>query len=167
MDGVVAYIGVGSNMGDALKSCKGAMAMLCKTKDVQLIDSASFYRTEPVGIEKQNWFVNTVIEVKTTLSARSLLNRVQDIENYMGRKRDIKNGPRVIDLDILLYGQDVINEADLTVPHPEMHKRRFVLEPLCEIASYFIHPAFGISVRGLKNRLDDGKIVELLEPRKR
>ena len=85
----------------------------------------------------------------------------------MGRSREIKGGPRIIDLDLLLYGQEIIHEVDLMVPHPEIHQRRFVLEPLREIASYFIHPVFGISMRGLKDRLDDHKIVEFTIIKKR
>jgi 7,8-dihydro-6-hydroxymethylpterin-pyrophosphokinase len=86
---------------------------------------------------------------------------LQHIETAMGRKREIKGEPRIIDLDILFYGQDIINEDNLNIPHPEVYKRRFVLEPLCEIASFYIHPAFGVSIRGLKDRLKDQSVVEL------
>jgi 7,8-dihydro-6-hydroxymethylpterin-pyrophosphokinase len=75
----------------------------------------------------------------------------------------VNGGPRIIDLDLLFYGQEVIKDTDLIVPHPEIQKRRFVLEPMCEIASYFIHPAFGVSMRGLKDRLSDNKIVEMIK----
>ena len=81
----------------------------------------------------------------------------------MGRKREVKGGPRIIDLDLLFYGNDLIQETDLTVPHSEMHKRRFVLEPLCELTSYLIHPVFCVSIRGLKERLTDNKIVKMIE----
>jgi len=111
-------------------------------------------------LEKQNWFVNAAAEIRTVLSPRDLLKELQHIENSMGRIRTIKGGPRIIDLDLLLYGQEIHEEEGLTVPHPEMHRRLFVLEPLCEIASYLIHPAFGVSMRGLKDRLDDNKTVE-------
>ncbi|MGZ3753459.1 MAG: 2-amino-4-hydroxy-6-hydroxymethyldihydropteridine diphosphokinase, partial [Mucilaginibacter sp.] len=124
---------------------------------------SSFYKTEPIGIENQNLFINAVIEIKTALSARNLFQNLQNIEKDMGRKREAKGGPRIIDLDLLFYGQEVIQDADLIVPHPEIQKRRFVLEPLCEIASYFIHPAFGVSIRGLKDRLNDNKIVEMIK----
>lgn len=163
LSGVVCYIGIGSNLGDALRNCKDAIKAISLIDEIQLTATSSFYSSEPVGIENQNWFVNAVIEIKTTLPASDLLHILQNIENVMGRKREIKGGPRTIDLDLLFYNQDIINERDLIVPHPEIHKRRFVLEPLNEIASYFIHPAFGISVRGLKDRLDDKKIVKLLE----
>jgi len=160
---VVCYIGIGSNIGDNLQNCKYAIDCLSRTKGVKLTRSSSFYKTEPVGIEKQNYFINAIAEIATTLSARDLLQVLQEIERDMGSKKKIKGGPRVIDLDLLFYGQDIIREADLIVPHQEVHKRRFVLEPLYEIASYFIHPAFGVSIRGLKDRLTDNKIVEMIE----
>lgn len=150
-----------------MQNCKDAVENISRINEIQLTGMSSFYRSEPVGIENQSWFVNAVAEIKTTLTAQRLLCVLQSIENKMGRTRKIKGGPRIIDLDLLFYGQDVIDEAGLTVPHPEIHKRRFVLEPLNEIASYFIHPAFGVSVRGLKNRLSDQKAVILLEKNKK
>lgn len=150
-----------------MQNCKDAVENISRISEIQLTGMSSFYRSEPVGIENQNWFVNAVVEIKTTLTAQRLLCVLQSIENKMGRTRKIKGGPRIIDLDLLFHGQDVIDEAGLTVPHPEIHKRLFVLEPLNEIASYFIHPAFGVSVRGLKNRLNDQKAVILLEKNKK
>ena len=145
-----------------MQNCKDSIKNLSLINEIKITNGSSFYRSEPVGIETQNWFVNAVVEIKTRLAVRDLLCVLQNIEDAMGRKRETKGGPRIIDLDLLFYGQDVIDEADLTVPHPEIHKRRFVLEPLGEIASYFIHPAFGVSVRGLKDRLGDHKIVEYI-----
>jgi 2-amino-4-hydroxy-6-hydroxymethyldihydropteridine diphosphokinase len=163
LTGTICYIGIGSNLGDALQNCKDAIESISRVNEIELIRKSSFYKTQPVGIESQNWFVNTVAEIKTMLFAHDLLFVLQTVENAMGRKKKTKGGPRIIDLDLLFYGQDIIDEVDLTVPHPGIHKRRFVLEPLGEIASYFIHPAFGISIRGLKDRIQDQKIVELLE----
>jgi 2-amino-4-hydroxy-6-hydroxymethyldihydropteridine diphosphokinase len=163
LTGTICYIGIGSNLGDALQNCKDAIESISRVNEIELIRNSSFYKTQPVGIESQNWFVNAVAEIKTTLFAHDLLFVLQTVENAMGIKKETKGGPRIIDLDLLFYGQDVIDEVDLTVPHPEIHKRRFVLEPLGEIASYFIHPVFGISIRGLKDRIQDQKIVELLE----
>jgi 2-amino-4-hydroxy-6-hydroxymethyldihydropteridine diphosphokinase len=162
LDGVICYIGIGSNLGDALQNCKHAVESLSYIEGVTLIQTSSFYKTEPVGLEEQNYFVNTVAEIKTKLIVRDLWEALQKIEKSMGRERGAKGGPRIIDLDLLFYGNDIIQDAGLTVPHPELHKRRFVLEPLNEIASYFIHPAFGISVRGLKSRLKDNKTVEII-----
>jgi len=163
LDGIICYIGIGSNLGDSLKNCRCAVETLAGAAGIELTAVSSFYKTEPVGMENQNFFINAVAEIKTTLSARDLLQKLQNIEDDMGRKRVVKGGPRMIDLDLLFYGQNVIEDHDLTVPHPEIQKRRFVLEPLCEIASYFIHPSFGVSISGLKDRLSDNKIVEIIK----
>ena len=163
MNGIICYIGIGSNLGNALKNCQHAINRISRSKEIEIIKVSSFYKTEPIGIENQNLFINAVVEIKTTLSDRNLFQNLQNIEKDMGRKREVKGGPRIIDLDLLFYGQEVIQDADLIVPHPEIQKRRFVLEPLCETASYFIHPAFGVSIRGLKDRLNDNKMVEMIK----
>ncbi len=170
MDGILSYIGIGSNMDDPLQQCKEAVKKLSQVRGIKVEQVSSFYKTEPVidteeakqKPEEQNWFINAVTEIRTNLSPRELLNALMEIERTMGRKREFKGSPRTLDLDLLLYGQEVIEEADLTVPHPRMHQRRFVLEPICEIASYVIHPAYGVSMRGLKDRLTDQKAVERL-----
>jgi len=174
LEGILAYIGIGSNMGDPLRQCKASIKKLSCVLGVSIERISSFYKTEPVmdnldnrdcpeEIENQNWFINAVTEVRTTLLPGDLLRALQNVEKDMGRVRTYAGAPRVIDLDLLLYGQEIIREVDLIVPHPRMHQRRFVLEPLCEIASYLIHPAFGVSMRGLKERLDDQKNVELYD----
>jgi 2-amino-4-hydroxy-6-hydroxymethyldihydropteridine diphosphokinase len=163
LNGIISYIGIGSNLGNALKNCRHAVEILSLVKNIEITRVSSFYKTEPVGIENQNLFINAVIEIKTALSARNLFQNLQNIEKDMGREREVKGGPRIIDLDLLFYGQEMIKDADLIVPHPEIQFRRFVLEPICEIASYHIHPAFGVSMRGLKNRLNDNKMVEMIK----
>jgi len=162
LNDIICYIGIGSNLGDALKNCQHAVKSLSLVKGIEITRASSFYKTEPVGIENQNFFINAVVEIKTVLSARNLFQTLQNIEKDMGREMKVKGGPRIIDLDLLFYGQEVIQDHDLIIPHPEISKRRFVLEPICEIASYFIHPAFGISMRGLKERLSDNKMVEMI-----
>jgi 2-amino-4-hydroxy-6-hydroxymethyldihydropteridine diphosphokinase len=162
LNGVICYIGIGSNLGDALENCRNAVESLSLIKGIEITRASSFYQTEPVGIENQNFFINAVVEIKTVLSVRNLFQMLQNIEKDMGREMEVKGGPRIIDLDLLFYGQKVIQDHDLIIPHPEISKRRFVLEPICEIASYFIHPAFGISMRGLKERLNDNKMVEMI-----
>lgn len=134
--------------------------MVSDTPDIRYLRSSSFYRTEPVGPD-QEWFINAVAEIRTSLTPRLLLTALEEIERRMGRTVGEKWGPRVIDLDLLLYGQEVIAEEGLIVPHPELHRRRFVLEPMCEIASYVIHPTFGVSMRGLRDRLTDKHRVEI------
>ena len=164
MNGIICYIGIGSNLGNALKNCQHAVESLSLAKGIEITNVSSFYKTEPVGIENQNLFINAVVEIKTALSARNLFQNLQNIEKDMGgRKREVKGGPRIIDLDLLFYGREIIQDSDLIVPHPEIQRRRFVLEPLCEIASYFIHPDFGVSIRGLKDRLNDNKMVEMIK----
>ncbi len=159
--GIICFVGVGSNMDDPAEQSLKALERVSGTDGVKLLRRASLYRTEPIGSPDQDWFINTIVEIRTVLTARELLMALQDIENSMGRIRNEKWGPRTIDLDILLYGQEVIQEKDLCIPHPELHKRRFILEPLCEIAPYVIHPAFGVSVRGLMDRLEDKSIVNI------
>jgi len=171
LEGTLAYIGIGANLKDPLAQCRKAVERLSGVSGIKLERVSSFYRTEPVipesadrearkELENQDWFVNAAAEIRTVLSPRDLLKALQHIENSIGRVRTIRGGPRIIDLDLLLYGQEILEEEGLTVPHPEMHRRLFVLEPLCEIASYLIHPVFGVSMRGLKDRLDNNKTVE-------
>ncbi|HPC04373.1 MAG TPA: 2-amino-4-hydroxy-6-hydroxymethyldihydropteridine diphosphokinase [Syntrophales bacterium] len=154
---------MGSNLDQPADKCREAMGHLAALEHSRLIRVSSLYRTEPLGIADQDWFVNAVAEIRTTLPPRDLLSALLHIESLMGRVRAGRWGPRVIDLDLLLYGQSVIDEPGLTVPHPELHKRRFVLVPLNEIAPYAVHPVFGISVRGLLDRLaGSGGKVEFL-----
>ncbi|MBP8984577.1 MAG: 2-amino-4-hydroxy-6-hydroxymethyldihydropteridine diphosphokinase [Syntrophobacterales bacterium] len=131
--------------------------------DIAVLRKSSLYQTEPVGYLGQDWFVNAAVEIRTTLRPRSLLGSLQELEKSLGRVRTVKGGPRSIDIDILLYDREIIDEEGLSIPHPELHRRRFVLVPLAEIASYVIHPVFGISVRGLLDRLEDTKKVIRLE----
>ncbi len=148
-------------MDDPAARCREALCFLSEASGIRVLRQSSFYRTEPVGFEKQDWFINAVAEIRTVLTPQELLKATQEIEDKMGRLKGARWGPRVIDLDILLYGQEVVEDDDLVIPHPELHKRRFVLQPLCEIASYPIHPVFGVSIRGLMDRLDDDSRVYL------
>ncbi len=157
---IVCYVGIGANLGDPAGSCVKAMDLLASHRDLRLVRRSSLYRSAPVGVADQPWFVNAAAEVATRLPARELLAALLMIESGMGRIREKQGGPRLIDLDLLLYGQEILREEGLIVPHPELHKRRFVLVPLAEIAPYVIHPAFGVSVRGLLDRLQDDAVVE-------
>ena len=159
----IAFLSVGSNLGDPAQNCITAIEWIAQSEAVKVLRQSSFYRTEPVGMADQPWFVNVVLEIRTTLDPRGLLNFLKSIEKKMGRQADRKWGPRVIDLDILFFGLMVIQDKDLQVPHPELHRRRFVLVPLLEIAPYTIHPVFGISVKGLMDRLQDVSKVEKIE----
>ena len=144
-----AYIGIGSNLGDKLNNCRKSIEMTGRIPDTSVTAQSVFYRTEPVGVEGQDWYVNCVISLSTGLPAQELLKNLLDIEQIMGRERKKKWDSRTIDLDILLYGQEVIEEEDLTVPHPLMHLRKFVLEPMVQLAPDLIHPVLGKSMAGL------------------
>jgi 2-amino-4-hydroxy-6-hydroxymethyldihydropteridine diphosphokinase len=161
ISGIICFIGVGSNLNNPTERCLESVSNLDSVSGIKVLRRSSLYRTEPVGFIEQDWFVNAVAEIRTTLTPHELLKALHEVEGGMGRVRGPKWGPRVIDLDILLYGQEVIQEGDLVIPHPLLHRRRFVLEPLCELASYAIHPAFGVSIRGLMDRLDDESRVYL------
>ena len=160
---VIAYLGVGSNLGDPVRNCRDALRELSSLKNIQVLRRSSLYRTEPVGDTRQDWFVNGVLEIRTTFTARQLLKAAQWAEQALGRVRAEKWGPRAIDIDILLVGQEIVNTDAPVVPHPEMHRRRFVLEPMNEIAPYVIHPLYGVSMKGLLDRLVDEHAVERID----
>ncbi len=161
---IISYLGIGSNIGDPARNCIEAIMRLSKSEGVKVLRRSSLYKTEPVGLEDQPWFINCAVEIRTGLRPRPLMELLKKIESEMGRTESAKWGPRVIDLDILLYGQEIIAEEGLAIPHPEMHKRRFVLQPLFEIAPFEIHPVYGISIKGLLDRLEDKKDVIKLDP---
>jgi 2-amino-4-hydroxy-6-hydroxymethyldihydropteridine diphosphokinase len=159
--GKVAHLGLGANENSPHERCVEAIRRLSLISRIRLVECSPFYRTEPVGEMQQDWFINAALEIRTTLSPYELLAVLQETEKDMGRVRTAKNGPRVIDLDILLYNQDIMSdEARLIIPHPELHKRKFVLIPMNDIASYVIHPAFGVSMKGLLDRCADTSVVE-------
>ena len=160
---IVSFIGVGANQGQPATQCLEALERMHAAPGLQILRRSSLYRTEPVGMKGQDWFVNAVVEIRTALPAIELLQALLAIEKTMGRERDKRWGPRTIDLDVLLYGQEVIQTPDMIIPHPELHKRRFVLIPFHEIAPYVIHPAFGVSIHGLLDRLQDDSKVEIMK----
>lgn len=130
----VCYLGVGSNLGNRKENIRKAIAQLNKLKSVKIIRISKVRQTDPVGGPTgQNKFLNAVLKIKTNLSAVTLLKELKNIENLLGRKKTVRFGPRVIDLDILLFGCDIINRKGLKVPHPRMLERKFVLEPLAEV----------------------------------
>ena len=161
--GITCFIGLGANLERPVEQCLEAVQRMHAADGIRVLRRSSLYRTEPVGIQEQDWFVNAVVEISTVLPADELLQALLAIERLMGRQREVRQGPRIIDLDILLYGQQVIQSPDMIIPHPEFHKRRFVLIPFYEIAPYVIHPAFGVSIRGLLDRLEDDRKVELMK----
>lgn len=162
MSDIVSFVGIGSNLGNPVGNCLKAIELISSLSKLKVPQRSSLYKTEPVGFPEQNWFVNCVIETSTTLSAHSLLKTLQQIEDSMGRVRETKWGPRIIDLDILLYGHDIVEDDQLVIPHPELHKRRFVLVPLCEIAPYFVHPVFETPIKELLDGLGDKSEIAVL-----
>jgi len=150
---VTAYIGLGSNMGDKKGTCLKALDLLGRAGRVKKV--SSFYCTEPVGYREQEDFVNAVAELETDTSPEALLAECHSIEDALGRSRELRWGPRTIDLDILLYGDRVISEPTIIIPHPRLAIRRFVLVPLCEIAPQAVHPVFKKTVGHLLHELKD------------
>ena len=157
------YIGIGSNLGDRKANALEAVDRVSKLPGTRVVRASSLYESEPLG-DAKTWFVNSVIEIETDSAPDELLRRLKAIEKAMGRKR-VKGkrwGSRVIDLDILLSNQDVVEKRSLKIPHPEMHKRRFVLLPLAELAPHVVHPQLGQSVSALLANVKDEKRVSLL-----
>ncbi len=143
---VTAFIGVGSNLGDRKQTIQQAKEKISAASGICFIQSAPIYETEPVGGPEQELFLNTVWEIETDLSAKELLFVLANLESDFGRLRTEKNAPRTLDLDLLFYGDEIIQETDLTVPHPRLQERWFVLKPLWDLRSDFVHPILKKSV---------------------
>lgn len=159
-----AYIGIGSNLGDPLRRCLEAVDRIGKVPNCSVLDRSGWYRTEPVRVKGQNWYVNGVISLSTGLSARELMSNLLAIEADMGRVRKKRWEPRVIDLDILLFGREIIREPGLTIPHPLMHTRRFVMAPMVDLAPDLIHPSLGKSMIRLLHEIPaDEQIIRPVE----
>ena len=151
----IVYIGLGSNIGNKVGQVQLARKMIDKIRDLEVMRASSLYLTSPWGNTEQEDFVNQVIETRTGLSALDLLYRLQKIEIKLGRQRNVRWGPRSIDLDILLYGDEIIDLPELKVPHPHMRERLFVLIPLEEINPGLVFPEDGVKLKEvLINALD-------------
>jgi 2-amino-4-hydroxy-6-hydroxymethyldihydropteridine diphosphokinase len=149
-----AYLSIGSNLGDPLLNCRRGIEALCADGQVKVLARSPFYRTQPVDYLEQAWFVNAALLVQTTLTPLELLDKIQAVQACLGRKGEaIRFGPRILDLDIIFYEDLVINTPYLVVPHPRMHKRRFVLQPICDIDPTVVHPLLGHTMRELLNQL--------------
>ncbi len=159
------FIAIGSNLGDRLENCRRAIELItADKKKVALVRRSSFYETEPWGVTGQRTFINLAIEVGTSLSPVALLEFLKSIEVGMGRPPlSIRWGPRLIDLDIIFYGDKILETEYLVIPHPYAHLRAFVLMPLGEIAPDFIHPLLGVKVSELIEAIPDNKGVKKLK----
>jgi 2-amino-4-hydroxy-6-hydroxymethyldihydropteridine diphosphokinase len=131
---VIAYLGLGANLGDRASSISAALAGLDQQSDIEVLRRSSLYETAPIGMTDQPEFLNTVVEIRTTLSPLALLAQILALEHELGRVRTIRWGPRVIDIDILLYGEETYMGPELTIPHPRLTERAFALAPLAELA---------------------------------
>jgi 2-amino-4-hydroxy-6-hydroxymethyldihydropteridine diphosphokinase len=160
-----AYVGIGSNLGDKHQNCLRAIQMMREIPGCGLSAVSGWYLTQPVGVTGQEWYVNGAAALSTTGTAEELLDHVLSIEKFMGRVRSRKWEPRVIDVDILLFGNEIIEAEDLKIPHPLMHLRRFVLVPLAEIAPDEVHPRLGLSILELLRSLpkEDSEVLPLRE----
>jgi len=151
------FLSLGSNIGEREAQLAEAIQRL-EAAGVQVVRKSSVYETEPQDLPDQPWFLNLVLEVETRLSPIQLLTTIQAIEESMGRKRDVPKGPRSIDIDILLYGVAIVDTEDLQIPHPRLAQRRFVLEPLAELAPDLQHPRTGLTVRELLRDVQDQRM---------
>ena len=156
----IAYLSLGSNLGDRALNLRAAITQLEAAG--RLLAASSIYETQPLDVPDQPWFLNSVAAIETEKTPRELLQWAFKIEVLMGRLRMREKGPRNIDIDVVLFGNRVVDEPGLTIPHPAMHRRRFVLEPLVEIAPDVRHPSLGKTVRELLSELDGGQTVRRL-----
>ena len=149
----IVYIGIGSNLDNREKNCLHTLKILEK-KGIVIRKKSSIYETEPWGVTDQPRFMNMVVEVETELEPHELLRTLKDIEREVGRGETFKWGPRIIDLDILLFNDLFLQDDVLQIPHPLMHKRDFVLKPLCEMAPDKIHPLLKVRICNLLEKLE-------------
>ena len=149
-------ISIGSNMGDKLDNCRRAIEALRALSHTSVVACSRFYKTAPVDYLDQDWFVNAAVKVTTRLDAHAFLDALKGIQRRTGRHGgSIRFGPRIIDLDIIFFDKTVIEMPDLLIPHPRLHKRRFVLQPICDIDPAIVHPILKKDVRTLLDQLDD------------
>lgn len=159
MENESVYLALGTNLGEREQNLQVAIDAL--QAEMRLVKKSAIYVTPPWGFEDQSEFLNQVIEVRTNLEPLPLLAFLKDLETTMGRVKTFRNGPRLIDLDILFYGERLVAEPQLQIPHPRLQDRAFVLVPLCEIAPGLVHPRLNRSVRALLSQVDVTGVVKL------
>jgi 2-amino-4-hydroxy-6-hydroxymethyldihydropteridine diphosphokinase len=158
----LVYLSLGSNVGNREAQLRDAVARLRAVGRVVTV--SSFYETEPVEFTPQPWFLNCAIALETSKTPQQLMTAILRIEEEMGRRRVQKKGPRTIDIDIVLFGDTILDSKELTIPHPALHQRRFVLEPLAEIAREVLHPVLKKTIRELRDALPAGQTARRMPP---
>ena len=159
----IAYIGIGSNLGDKVYQCEKAISDILRADQSKLLAKSSLFKTKPIGYTSQDWFVNSVIKIETDLKPLDLLRLLKDIESRLGREKTFRWGPRVIDLDILLFDEEEIEMEGLQIPHPRLQERQFVLIPLAEIDPEVIHPVLKKTIRELLENIKEDQGVEKIQ----
>lgn len=159
---MIVYLGLGSNLGHREGNLTCAFNLLAS--EVRILQMSSIYETVPLGYTEQPKFLNAALELNTSLSPQALLDFVKEVELEIGRQRSCLNGPRLIDIDILLYGHLIIEESRLQIPHPRLHERAFVLVPMAELAPMLVHPSFKLSMAVLLEEVGGKDGVRLQTP---
>ncbi len=159
----LVYLSLGSNKGDRVGYIQQATSILDGMDDISLVRTSAFYESEPWGTNTKNWFVNAMIEISTTQTPQQLLQTVQSVEKRLGRNREIEGhyGDRTLDIDIIFYGNEIINDENLVIPHKLFHQRAFTIVPMLELAPDFVHPTLKKTVMQLHDELEDPEMVFL------
>lgn len=162
MNEVIAYLGLGTNLGDRQANLREALRLLTQGPGLRLLHCSQVYETEPWGVTEQPRFLNCVAEVEASLEPEPLLARCKEVEERLGRVPGPRWGPRLIDVDILLYGDEVVELPDLEIPHPRLHLRAFALVPLAELAPSAVHPVLGRNIGELAQAVEGRDGVSVL-----
>ena len=159
-----AYLSIGSNLGDKYANCLKGVDEVDALDLTRVVAVSGFYRTEPVDFLDQAWFVNGALKIETALAPLMLIQLLKETERLMGQmQKEVRFGPRIIDLDIIFYGTTVMDTDILTIPHPRMHERCFVLKPLCDLEADMVHPVLGETMEQLLKRIENDHGQEVME----